>query len=1082
MSAIPKALLDALKTGRVVPFVGAGVSLAVKGADGKALFPGWGQLFELAAKRLESAGKAHDAVIVRAFLNKKEFLKAADAAREGLGGQWNDFLMKTFDPHAEPPAAGLELARAVWRLGSKLVITTNYDRVLQWACSPAVPRQLALLSKGGFGSLVAGRCDRETVWHLHGRIDDPDQLILTLDSYKKLYKAKKFEAALSTLREHLKAQTFLFIGFGMEEALRQQIAWVKDTFGGGGGPHYVLVREPQKDEFANALKGLSVELVSYPGYDDLPKLVENLAKHAMPAATKEPERERPESKAASLLDKVERLYRLRETGNHEIERFDDYLCVNVNGETLRIAAGELTDENVSGFRKKVDHVGGKWIYVHEGSATGLKDGVTLQRFQDLQQLVDFGPYKEDLDKRLDHGSYLSKLFVPQEIRYWSNKQQLKGEEADALAEIRKRMHLPNGSFSVILGDFGTGKSFLLRELTRKLLAADSAITPVLIDLRQLNRQRTVESLIASHLTEHGLREINIDKLSYMMQEGLVALLFDGFDELELRVGYDQALRHFEMILSSVRDRARVIVSSRPSYFKSDDQILSALGELANQSHARIYTLMPFDKRRIEDYLTLRLDNNREEAKLRMTLLDEVRDLSGLARNPRLLSFIADFPKEKLLAAKDRKEKITEASLYQEMLDWWLGYEVDRANPSGEKPGLSRDELFTAVNAVALKIWDGQEDVGLAELKDSAKGLSELDLDIAAQQVGSRSLLIRVGERFRFVHASVMEWLVARAAARDLDMHGDLLRGKRMSPLMARFVCDLGEDRAKAGAWAARVLASPDEGPVAKDNALLIQKESPVVEAARIVLAGEYLRGRDLSRRVFRNADLNKAKVQGVTAVGIDLTRADLRGADLGDANLAGALLEGADLRGTDLRFAKLEKAQLTRIQEDGETKWLGARLAGTVRDRHTRPEVLLHVGGAAQSVAYSPDGLWLACAQGSQIVIRRAESGTIVRTLEGHQGSVRSVAFDAQGRYLASGSEDGTIRYWDIATGECLAILFARGEGWVSYRPLTGQYRYGGDLRGRFGFGIDMARYEVGELDEFYPGLRLGEDEALVQG
>ena len=108
--------------------------------------------------------------------------------------------------------------------------------------------------------------------------------------------------------------------------------------------------------------------------------------------------------------------------------------------------------------------------------------------------------------------------------------------------------------------------------------------------------------------------------------------------------------------------------------------------------------------------------------------------------------------------------------------------------------------------------------------------------------------------------------------------------------------------------------------------------------------------------------------------------------------------------------------------------------------------------------------------------------GKLLRTLSGHKGSVRSVAFDAQGRWLVSASDDGTIRYWDPATGECLAILFAGPEGWVGYRPATGQYRYGGDLQGQFWHSIGLARYEVGELDAFYPGLRLAEGEPLVAG
>ena len=113
-----------------------------------------------------------------------------------------------------------------------------------------------------------------------------------------------------------------------------------------------------------------------------------------------------------------------------------------------------------------------------------------------------------------------------------------------------------------------------------------------------------------------------------------------------------------------------------------------------------------------------------------------------------------------------------------------------------------------------------------------------------------------------------------------------------------------------------------------------------------------------------------------------------------------------------------------------------------------------------------------------------AEAGTgkLLRTLSGHKGSVNSVAFDAQGRWLVSASDDGTIRYWNPATGECLAILFAGPEGWVSYRPATGQYRYGGDVQGRFWHSIGLARYEVGELDAFYPGLRLAEGEPLVAG
>lgn len=52
-----------------------------------------------------------------------------------------------------------------------------------------------------------------------------------------------------------------------------------------------------------------------------------------------------------------------------------------------------------------------------------------------------------------------------------------------------------------------------------------------------------------------------------------------------------------------------------------------------------------------------------------------------------------------------------------------------------------------------------------------------------------------------------------------------------------------------------------------------------------------------------------------------------------------------------------------------------------------------------------------------------------VRTLKGHT-TVESVSFSPDGKYLASGSRDRTIKFWSLATGQCIKTLKGHTD-WV---------------------------------------------------
>ncbi len=94
-------------------------------------------------------------------------------------------------------------------------------------------------------------------------------------------------------------------------------------------------------------------------------------------------------------------------------------------------------------------------------------------------------------------------------------------------------------------------------------------------------------------------------------------------------------------------------------------------------------------------------------------------------------------------------------------------------------------------------------------------------------------------------------------------------------------------------------------------------------------------------------------------------------------------------------------------------------------------------GGQVISVSLSPDGRTLASGNWDEIRLWDIDTGQQLRTLTGHDNSVTNVLFSPDGQMLASVSvsdpespssnfkEDGTIRLWDIDTGQQLHVLTA---------------------------------------------------------
>ncbi|MBF0339138.1 MAG: SIR2 family protein, partial [Nitrospirae bacterium] len=701
-----QALKDVVRAVRAIAFIGAGCSIPLG-------YPSWAGLI---ARILDEIGRTKPSMATKVdMLREKndDLLYVAGECKSLMGEKdFRAFIGREFQPKENDNHT--EEHKLIIKLPFYNYMTSNYDSCLDsayWSVENKAPSSFTYNNKQQLADYCTSTVEpQRKIFHIHGRYDNPQDIVLTEEDYKGAYQ----EGFISSLRSIIMTHTVVFIGSGVNDPdFLNIMRFIDHVFMGCQGKHYAIISWPASGyaeiEAGRLQSKYNITPVFYEiqgdKHTERAGILRDILDYCNDATAA-----KPTPKAVS-----------KDSKEYELKQYK-----------VKLDA-ELTNLRILDMSRPLNLLD---IYIKINLRTKVK------------------MLEEDCDDT--YGKLHLECSSPGEMgipRLKAERESKPMSIEEALTGYKKRI--------VILGDPGAGKTTLLKHITLKM-AADGVETikgiPIFITLRDYINKYKPDLL--DYIDDDLSRRYGFSHARTYLEEefksGNVAIFFDGLDEVS-GGNREEASSNYLKVVEVINDVATnyincpIAVTCRKAGWKGG--IKEAFS---------IFEVIDFTHEDIANFVGKWFRGTPEKAKSLNSQLSRKTRVKSLAGNPLLLSFVCILYDRFGIFPKRR------GTLYQRCVDVLLS-EWDESRRIERRSIFDQDDKKRLLQDIAYRFFDKgekyfKEDDLISAIQECLPDLylkPKEAKDILNEIAANHGLLKEQADGwYGFIHLTIQEYFAA----------------------------------------------------------------------------------------------------------------------------------------------------------------------------------------------------------------------------------------------------------------------------------------------------------------------------------